>query len=175
MWGLWSTKRHWGRFAPSTSVSPANHHHSTNISLIIITRGWHNKPIGGRSAEWTQLDSTPHCTNLKKNNVISCSTVILTFFIIMLFGAFVYCFQAQSVKRRAMSSTAGVRYPAGVRDFSFLYSVQAGSGARPASPPMGAGGCFPGDKTTGAWSLLLTSRMEDGGAIPPLPHIFLAR
>jgi hypothetical protein len=21
-------------------------------------RGWHNRPIGGRSAEWTQLDST---------------------------------------------------------------------------------------------------------------------
>jgi hypothetical protein len=23
MWGLWWTKRHWGRFSPSTSVSPA--------------------------------------------------------------------------------------------------------------------------------------------------------
>jgi hypothetical protein len=32
---------------------------STNFSIIIITRGWHNMPIGGRSAEWTQLDSTP--------------------------------------------------------------------------------------------------------------------
>jgi hypothetical protein len=39
-------------------VSPANHH-STNFSIIKITRGWHNRPIGGRSAEWTQLDSTP--------------------------------------------------------------------------------------------------------------------
>jgi hypothetical protein len=28
------------------------------ISIIIITRGWHNRPISGRSAEWT-LDSTP--------------------------------------------------------------------------------------------------------------------
>jgi hypothetical protein len=44
-----------------TSVSPANHH-STNFS-IIITRGWHNRPIGGRSAEWTQLDSTPYYSN----------------------------------------------------------------------------------------------------------------
>jgi hypothetical protein len=52
-WGLWWTKRHWGRFSPSTSVSPANH--STNFS-IIITRGWDNRPIGGRKAEWTQLD-----------------------------------------------------------------------------------------------------------------------
>jgi hypothetical protein len=38
MWGFWWTKRHWGRFSPSTSVSPANHH-STNFSIIIITRG----------------------------------------------------------------------------------------------------------------------------------------
>jgi hypothetical protein len=64
MWGLRWTKRHWGRFSPSTSVSPANQ--STNFSIIIITQGWHNTPIGGRSAEWTQLDSTPHYTNLKE-------------------------------------------------------------------------------------------------------------
>jgi hypothetical protein len=38
-------------------------HHSTNFSIIIIIRGWHNKPTGSRSAEWTQLDSTPHYTN----------------------------------------------------------------------------------------------------------------
>jgi hypothetical protein len=63
MWGLWWTKRHWGRFSPSTSVSPANHH-STNFSIIITTRSWHNRSIGGRSAEWTQMDSTPHHTNL---------------------------------------------------------------------------------------------------------------
>jgi hypothetical protein len=69
MWGLWWTKRHWGRFSRSTSVSPANH--SSNFS-IIITRGWHNRPIGGRSAEWTQLDSTPHYTNLKKIALLVC-------------------------------------------------------------------------------------------------------
>jgi hypothetical protein len=61
VWDLWWTKRHWGRFSLSTSVFPANHH-STNFSIIIITRGWHNRPIGGRSVEWTQLDSTPHYT-----------------------------------------------------------------------------------------------------------------
>jgi hypothetical protein len=33
------------------------------ISPSLITRSWHNRPIGGRSAEWTQLDSTPHYTN----------------------------------------------------------------------------------------------------------------
>jgi hypothetical protein len=48
-------------FFPSTSVSPANH--STNFYVIIITRGWHSRPNSGRSAEWTQLDSTPHYTN----------------------------------------------------------------------------------------------------------------
>jgi hypothetical protein len=62
MWVLWWTKRHWGRFSPITSVSPANH--STNFSIIIITRGWHNRPIGGRSVEWSQMDSTPHYINL---------------------------------------------------------------------------------------------------------------
>jgi hypothetical protein len=41
MWGLWWIKRHWSRFSPSTSVSPANH--STDFSIIIITRGWHNR------------------------------------------------------------------------------------------------------------------------------------
>jgi hypothetical protein len=56
MWGLWWTKRHRGRFSPSTSFSPANHH-STNFSIIIITRGWHNRPISGRSAEWTLISS----------------------------------------------------------------------------------------------------------------------
>jgi hypothetical protein len=36
MWGLWWTKRHWGRFSPSTSVSPADH--STNFSIIIMSK-----------------------------------------------------------------------------------------------------------------------------------------
>jgi hypothetical protein len=68
MWGLWWTKRHWGRFSPSTSVSPANH--ATNFSIIIITRGWHNRPIDGRSAEWTQLDSTPTIPIFLKNSTL---------------------------------------------------------------------------------------------------------
>jgi hypothetical protein len=58
MWGLWWTKRHWGRFPPSTSVSPANH--STNFCIIIITRGWHNRPISGRSGpNWTPPPTKP--------------------------------------------------------------------------------------------------------------------
>jgi hypothetical protein len=63
MWSLWWSKWHWGKFfSPSTSVSPANHN-SINFSIIIITLGGHNMPIGGRSAEWTQLDYTPQYTN----------------------------------------------------------------------------------------------------------------
>jgi hypothetical protein len=54
-WGLWWAKLIWGRFSPSTSVSPANY--STNFSIVIITQGWHCRPISGRNAEWTQLDS----------------------------------------------------------------------------------------------------------------------
>jgi hypothetical protein len=41
----------------------------TNFSIIIITRGWHNRPINGRSAEWTQLDFIPDYTNLKKKKM----------------------------------------------------------------------------------------------------------
>jgi hypothetical protein len=29
--------------------------------------GLHNRAIGGRSAEWTQLDETPHYTDKKKS------------------------------------------------------------------------------------------------------------
>jgi hypothetical protein len=35
MWDLWWTKFHWGRFSPSTPVSPANSH-STDWSTFII-------------------------------------------------------------------------------------------------------------------------------------------
>jgi hypothetical protein len=35
MWDLWWTKWHWGRFSPSTSVSPANSP-STDYSTLII-------------------------------------------------------------------------------------------------------------------------------------------
>jgi hypothetical protein len=34
VWDLWWIKWHWGRFSPTTSVSPANHH-STNCSTIL--------------------------------------------------------------------------------------------------------------------------------------------
>jgi hypothetical protein len=33
------------------------------ISIIIITWGWHSRPISDRSAEWTQIDYTPQYIN----------------------------------------------------------------------------------------------------------------
>jgi hypothetical protein len=43
-----------------------------------------------------------------------------------------------------------VRFPAGAGNLSFHHSVQNGSGAHPASYPMGTGGSFPGGKAVGA-------------------------
>jgi hypothetical protein len=42
MWDLWWTRRHWGRFCPSTSVSLVAH--STGCSTLTI-RGWYSRPI----------------------------------------------------------------------------------------------------------------------------------
>jgi hypothetical protein len=43
-----------------------------------------------------------------------------------------------------------VRFPAKAGNFSLPNSVQKGSGAYPASYPMGTGGSFPGRKAAGA-------------------------
>jgi hypothetical protein len=53
--------------------------------------------------------------------------------------------------------TAEVRFPVGARYFSLLHSVQTGSGAHPASYPMGTGFSFSGGKAAGKWSRPLTS------------------
>jgi hypothetical protein len=67
-----------------------------------------------------------------------------------------------------------VRFPVGTGTFSLYHRVQNGSGAHPASYPMGTWGSFPGGKAAGAWSWPLTSNSYRGqtmnGAIPPLPH-----
>jgi hypothetical protein len=44
----------------------------------------------------------------------------------------------------------GVRIPAGAGNFSLRHRVQTGSGAHPASYPMGTRGSFPGGKAAGA-------------------------
>jgi len=51
----------------------------------------------------------------------------------------------------------GVRVPAGAGNFSLHHRVQNGSGANPASYPMGTRGSFLGGKAAGTWSWPLTS------------------
>jgi hypothetical protein len=43
-----------------------------------------------------------------------------------------------------------VRFPAAAGNFSLHHRIQKGSGAHPASYPVGTGGSFPGDKAAGA-------------------------
>jgi hypothetical protein len=72
MWDLWRGNWHWGRFSPSTSVSPANLH-PTDCSTIIIIWGWYNRPNSGRCTKWT-----PHPMRKKKSTdfrvVMMCSS-----------------------------------------------------------------------------------------------------
>jgi hypothetical protein len=48
-----------------------------------------------------------------------------------------------------LAELSGVRVPAGAGRFSLQHHVQTGSGAHPASYPMGTGGSFLGGKTAG--------------------------
>jgi hypothetical protein len=50
-----------------------------------------------------------------------------------------------------------VRFLVGAGNFSLHHGVQNGSGAHPASCPMGDGGSLPGDKAAGAQSRPLIS------------------
>jgi hypothetical protein len=52
-------------FSLSTSVSPAIH--STEFSILTITRGMYNKPVSGRRAEWTRFGLHPPLWKLKIN------------------------------------------------------------------------------------------------------------
>jgi hypothetical protein len=65
----------------------------------------------------------------------------------------------------ATGCTTGVRFQAREEDFCLIHSVQAGSGAHPASCPMGTGGSFPE-----AWSRPLTSNYCRG---PDCPKLYL--
>jgi hypothetical protein len=77
MWCLWWTKRHWGRFSPSTSASPANH--STNFSIIIITRGWHNRPLVAAVLSGPNWTSPPTIQIKKKLYKIQIFNIIFFF------------------------------------------------------------------------------------------------
>jgi hypothetical protein len=69
--------------------------------------------------------------------------------------------------------TVGAQFPARERDYSLLHSVQTGSGVHPASYPMDTGALYPGVKPPvheADHSLPFVAEVENGGAIPPLPH-----
>jgi hypothetical protein len=53
---------------------------------------------------------------------------------------------AQAVVCLTTDWTTGVRSPTEAEDFSYSLYAQTGSGAHPASSPMGTGGPFPGGK-----------------------------
>jgi hypothetical protein len=73
------------------------------------------------------------------------------------------CFMAYSIRNKSPDSPvvialgyelddrgSRVRFPAGAGKFSLHYRVQNGSGAHPASYPMGTRGSFPRGKAAGA-------------------------
>jgi hypothetical protein len=53
-------------------------------------------------------------------------------------------------KQQVMGWAIGVQFPAGAGNFSLRHRVQTGSGAHPASYPMGIGGLFLGSKAARA-------------------------
>jgi hypothetical protein len=58
-----------------------------------------------------------------------------------------------------------VRFPAEAGNFSLHHRVQNGSGAHPASYPMGTRGSFPGSKAVGAWSYIYTPSIRLHGVV----------
>jgi hypothetical protein len=64
-----------------------------------------------------------------------------------------------------------VSIPGRAWNFSLHHRVQTGSGARPASYPMGTGGSFPGRRVVKLTAHLhLEFRLRMYAAIPPFPH-----
>jgi hypothetical protein len=79
IWDLWWTKWRWGRFSPSTSVSPANLHsnHCSRIT-IIYHLGVVQQGSSGRSAKWTQSRPTNNNNNNKMIRPVKCSVNPIT-------------------------------------------------------------------------------------------------
>jgi hypothetical protein len=84
---------------------------------------------------------------------------------------------AQWYRAGLWAEWSGVRIPTGAGNL--YHPIQAGSGAHPASYPMGTMGSFPGGKAPGIVKLTthlhLVPRLIMRGAIPPLPqYVFMA-
>jgi hypothetical protein len=71
-WDLWWIKWRWGRFSPSTSVSPANLH-STKLSIIIITRGRYNRAIQWPTCRVDPAWTPPPTMRIKKKQIAKCN------------------------------------------------------------------------------------------------------
>jgi hypothetical protein len=61
-----------------------------------------------------------------------------------------WIFLVLKIRKQELRQWSGVRVPAGAGDFSFHHRVQTGSGAHPASYPMGTGASFRGGKAAGS-------------------------
>jgi hypothetical protein len=71
--------------------------------------------------------------------------------------------------------TSGVQFPAGARNVSLLHSGQVGSGAHPASYPMGVIGSFPEIERPGSEADHLppsSAEFKNGGATLTIPQYF---
>jgi hypothetical protein len=72
-----------------------------------------------------------------------------------------------------MGWTAGVQFPAEVKEFSILRNILIGCGVHPASYSTGAGGSVPGDKGQGReteHSLPTSAVFSNDAAKPSFPH-----
>jgi hypothetical protein len=75
-WDLLWTKWRRGRFCLSTSVSSTKTVHSTNFSILTITRGRYNRPVVAGVPSGPSMDSTPQYSNKKINrNVIDTTSI----------------------------------------------------------------------------------------------------
>jgi hypothetical protein len=79
MWDLWRTKWNWGRYSPSTFVSPDNPH-STSCSILIML-GSCNRPTTGRSTKWTHSHCNPQTKEKLANKSRSNDYVQILIFI----------------------------------------------------------------------------------------------
>jgi hypothetical protein len=84
---------------------------------------------------------------------------------------------AQPVLQRPTGWAAGIRFPARARGIYLLHSGQTGSGAHPIlsngyrrALPLGVK--WPGREAD--HSPPSSTEVKNGGAIPPLPHVFMA-
>jgi hypothetical protein len=83
----------------------------------------------------------PRATGYTTVALVVVVVVVMTFYSSLILSALCYGLDDRG---------SSVRFPAGAGNFSLSRRVQNGSGAHPASYPMGTRGSFPGGKASGA-------------------------